>query len=107
MSKIDVQDQELLSFDLKNNIYLEKYIFKEFIQGTSFSLTNANSTNWIWPQWYNTNIKEWSFIDTLLIYTLCYELSNDVDTQSSFVKNFDPWNHSYLLKYALLDVART
>ena len=45
MSKIDVQDQELLSFDLKNNIYLEKYIFKEFIQGTSFSLTNANSTN--------------------------------------------------------------
>ena len=43
-------------------------------------------------------------LETLLIYTLWYEFINDFDAQSGktfITKKLVPWNHSYLLKYAL------
>ena len=72
---------------------------QECIQRTSFSLTNANTSDWIWPQWYNADKKEWSYTDTLLIYTFWYDFLNDYDTQSDFGKHFVrekpvSWNHS-------------
>ena len=54
---------------------------------------------------YGLNEKERTYIDALLIYTLWYEFSHDLDAQSDFGKIFVkkklvPRNHSYL-KYAL------
>ena len=51
-------------------------------------------------------IKETSFIDISLVYTLWYEFSNDFDGQSDFGKNLvteksTHLDHSYL-KYALI-----
>ena len=59
------------------------------IQRTSFFVTKANSNDWIWPRWYNTDKKKGvTYTDTLLIYTLWCEFSNDSDAQSDFGKNF-------------------
>ena len=47
-----------------------------------------------------------SYINTLLIYTLWYELSSDFDAQSNFDKTFvtkKPVKHSYI-KYALVKI---
>ena len=49
--------------------------------------------------------KERSYIDMLIIYTLWYEISNDLDALIDFgkiyvTKKLVPWNHSYL-EYAL------
>ena len=55
----------------------------------SFFVKNANSNDWIWPQWYHLDKKkEVTYIDTLLIYTLWYDFSNDFDAQSDFGKYF-------------------
>ena len=31
-----------------------------------YFVTNANSNDWIWPQWYDTKKKEWNYIDDTL-----------------------------------------
>ena len=60
---------------------------------SGFFVTNANSNDWTGPQRYD--------IDTLLIYTLWYEFSNDCDAQSDLdtvfvTKKSTPSKHSYL-----------
>ena len=37
--------------------------------------------------WYDTDEKGRNYIDTLIIYSLLYEVSNDSDGQSDFGKN--------------------
>ena len=70
-----------------------------------FFVIKANSNDLIWPKWYETAKKETSCVDTLLIYAIWYEFSNDFDAQSDFGKFFvkkksTNLDHSYL-KYAL------
>ena len=38
--------------------------------------------------WCDTDKKERTYIDTIIIYTLWYEFQNDFDAQSDFGKNF-------------------
>ena len=59
-------------------------------KGPDFLLqTQIQTTNYgLPPKWYNTDKKEWSNIDILLIYTLWYEFLKDFDAQSDFGKNF-------------------
>ena len=52
--------------------------------------------------------KEISYIDTLLIYTLRYEISNNFDALSDFGKIFvrkksTHWDHSYLVCFNHLE----
>ena len=42
----------------------------------------------MWPEWYETNKKETSYIDNLLIYTIWYKFSNGFDAHSDFGKMF-------------------
>ena len=61
------------------------HLIWECIQGTSFFVTNANSNDWIFPQWYNTDKKIRQYIDTLLIKTPSL---NDFHAHYVFEKTF-------------------
>ena len=53
---------------------------------STFFVTNANSNDFIWPLWCDTDQKEIIYIDTLI--TLWYEFKNDFDAQGDFGKKF-------------------
>ena len=55
----------------------------------------------IWPHYKNTDEKEKSYIDNLLVYILWHEFSNNFDVQSDFGQKFAPWYHTNL-KHALI-----
>ena len=71
----------------------------ECIQRTIFFCGNANLNDRIWPKLYDTDKKEGSYVETLLIYTIWYELSKYFD-KFVVTKKLVFWNH-YYLKFAL------
>ena len=88
----------------------EKYFQWGIGQGPLLYLLRASPNDWIWSQWYNTDKKERIYNDDLLIDTLWYYLSYDLDVQSDFGKLFVRkklvrWNHS-CIKYALIHMQK-
>ena len=49
--------------------FLRAQFIQEFIQGTSFFLTNTNLNGWIWPEWNNTDKKERIYNNDIYSYT--------------------------------------
>ena len=61
--------------------------FDNISKGPAFFVTKADSKNyWKWPQRYDMDKKEWSYVGYLLICTLWNEFSIDFDAQNDFSK---------------------
>ena len=56
---------------VKSTIYLRMYPMDQLFCDKR---TNAHSNDWIWPQWYNTDKKERTYVDIWLIYNLATTL---------------------------------
>ena len=55
---------------VKSTIYLRMYPMDQLFCDKR---TNAHSNDWIWPQWYNTDKKERTYVDIWLIYNLTFD----------------------------------